>query len=243
VGDAERLAVERQAITSSHLDDDTAALALDCSAGAQAAAAASLTAANETVRRQSWSITSATAEARHIARVAPAVHVEADDPTKVVVTNTPSHRADAGIAWGGLIHGLLEHAMRHPSATRDDLRRLAMWLTVDEQQLRPAIDHALGTVERVRRSDFWETARRSDVLVEVPFLVDDGSKRLASGVIDVMFSSPAGWHIVDYKTDVALDDTAYQSQLDAYSTALRRVRCEVAGASIVSVRGPSGHQE
>ena len=33
--------------------------------------------------------------------------------------DTPSHRADAGMAWGTLIHGLLEHAMRHkaPRAT------------------------------------------------------------------------------------------------------------------------------
>ena len=44
------------------------------------------------------------------------------------------------MAWGTLIHGLLEHAMRHPNATRDDLKRLAMWLTVEEPQLRAVID-------------------------------------------------------------------------------------------------------
>ena len=66
----------------------------------------------------------------------------------MVTTDTSAHRADAGLAWGALIHGLLEHAMRHKSATREDLRRLAMWLIVDEPQLRPVIEDALDTVER-----------------------------------------------------------------------------------------------
>ena len=50
-----------------------------------------------------------------------------DDPTQVVTADTPARRADAGMAWGTLIHGLLEHAMRHKDASREDLRRLA-WL-------------------------------------------------------------------------------------------------------------------
>ncbi len=79
-----------------------------------------------------------------------------DDPTRVVVADTPSHRADAGMAWGTLIHGLLEHAMRHKTATRDDLRRLAMWLTVEEPQLRPVIDEALDTVLTVAAAGVLE---------------------------------------------------------------------------------------
>ena len=50
------------------------------------------------------------------------------------------------MAWGTLIHGLLEHAMWHPNATPDDLKRLAMWLTVEEPQLRAVIDEAVETV-------------------------------------------------------------------------------------------------
>ena len=60
-----------------------------------------------------------TAEARHIAKIARSEESDADDPTRVVVADTPSHRADAGMAWGTLIHGLLEHAMRHKNATRE----------------------------------------------------------------------------------------------------------------------------
>jgi hypothetical protein len=103
-----------------------------------------------------------TAEARHIAKIVRSADGDADDPTRVVGGGTPSHRADAGIAWGTLIHGLLEHAMRHKSATRDDLRRLALWLTVEEPQLRAVIDDALQTVEVVAAEDFWKKAITSE---------------------------------------------------------------------------------
>src|SRR5438128_1547050 len=110
-------------------------------------------------RVPSWSATSVTAETCHIAKIARSVDGEMDDPTRVVVGDTPSHGAEAGMAWGTLIHGLLEHAMRHKNATRDDLRRLAMWLTVDEPQLRPVIDEALDTVQAVAAAAFWAEAR------------------------------------------------------------------------------------
>jgi hypothetical protein len=71
-----------------------------------------------------------------------------------VAPDTPSHRADAGMAWGTLIHGMLEHAMRHAQSTPEDLRRLARWLTVDEPQLRGVIDEAIETVQRVAKAEF-----------------------------------------------------------------------------------------
>ena len=184
----------------------------------------------------SWSITSVTAEARHIARMTRTADAAADDPTKVVGTDTPAHRADAGMAWGTLIHGLLEHAMRHTSATRDDLRRLAMWLTVEEPQLRAVIDEALDTVERAARADFWQLAQSHEHSVETPFFVLEPANRLTNGVIDLLFQSDEGWQVVDYKTDVALDGQAYEAQLEAYRAALRKVGCDVVDASVVSVR-------
>ena len=40
-----------------------------------------------------------------------------------------------------------------PDATRDDLARLARWLTVEQEDLRPFIDEALAWVgERYKRS-------------------------------------------------------------------------------------------
>src|SRR4029077_8616800 len=126
-----------------------ALVALDCTTAVQIAAEEHRAHAYARVNQPSWAVTSVTEEARHIARITRSVDAAADDPSKVVVTDTPSHRADAGQAWGTLGHGVFEHAMRDRESTREDLRRLAMWLTVEEPQLRPVIDEALDTVQGV----------------------------------------------------------------------------------------------
>ena len=209
------------------------------SAKVQAEGLAARFTAEGLVSRPSWSITSVTAEARHIARMAAAADpggpAEPDDATRVVTQDTPSHRADAGMAWGTLIHGLLEHAMRHPGSTREDLRRLAMWLTVEEPQLRTVLDEAIDTVERVAQAHFWVEAQRHPHSVETPFFVAEAGQ-LANGVIDLMFERTTGWEVVDYKTDRTLADGKYAAQLETYRRALQQAGCQVAGASIVNVR-------
>jgi ATP-dependent helicase/nuclease subunit A len=208
---------------------------LDCSVEEQVSAATSRVSANETARKPSWTMTSVTSEAQHIARMTRAEDTEPDDATSVVSTDTPAHRADAGMVWGTLIHALLEHAMRYPSVTRDDLRRLAMWLTVEEPQLRLVIEQALDTVECVARGDFWQLAKTLEHSVEAPFLMCQ-SGRLTSGVIDLLFQASAGWRIIDYKTDISLAADVYQGQLDAYRAALRTIGCDVVDASVIGVR-------
>ncbi|MEO8260852.1 MAG: UvrD-helicase domain-containing protein [Acidobacteriota bacterium] len=211
------------------------------SAALRASATARRESAHTHVREATWSVTSVTAEAKHIAQMARVVHAMPDDPTQVVTADTPARRADAGMAWGSLIHGLLEHAMRHKDASRDDLRRLAGWLTVEEPQLRVVIDEALDTVERAARADFWPVAQSHVHAVEAPFTVaDDG--RLSNGVIDLLFDSDAGWQVVDYKTDRSIGAGRYAAQLAAYEAALRQVGCSVAGASVVNVRTGSGER-
>jgi ATP-dependent exoDNAse (exonuclease V) beta subunit len=148
-----------------------------------------------------------------------------DDPTRVVSADTPSRRADAGMAWGTLIHGLLEHAMRFQNATPDDLRRLAMWLTVDEPQLRPVIEDAIATVQHVAAQPFWAEARASsECYEEVPFARRVDEEKLftvLAGAIDLVHKSQGGWSVVDYKTDAgsrASDlDVRYRSQIDHYA--------------------------
>jgi ATP-dependent helicase/nuclease subunit A len=208
----------------------------NCSEQAQVEAHVARNNAQRAVTPASWSITSVTAEAKHIAKMAGATEPAAvDGATRVVAQDTPSHRADAGMAWGTLIHGLLEHAMRHKDTTREDLRRLAMWLTVEEPQLRSVIDNALDTVERAEDADFWQVAQNHTRSVESPFFVSE-SGRVTNGVIDLMFERDEGWQLVDYKTDLALADQVYKAQLDAYRAALRKVGCNVVDASVVSLR-------
>jgi hypothetical protein len=113
---------------------------IDLSSAVAAAARTAAERAHDAAREPSWAATSVTAETKHLPRlsVEGADALDAADPTRAVLQDRPSHRADAGLAWGTLIHGLLEHAMRHPGATTDDLRRLALWLTLDDRHLRPS---------------------------------------------------------------------------------------------------------
>jgi ATP-dependent helicase/nuclease subunit A len=229
LSDARELAV-------AHTDGLPSAQILDCSPKSEELATTIRVAAHDHARQPSWSVAAVTARARHITRMTRTAEASADDPTKVVGTDTPAHRSDAGMAWGTLIHGLLEHAMRHESAARDDLRRLAMWLTVEEPQLRAVIDEALDTVERTARADFWQLAKKQEHSVETPFVVTDPARQLTNGVIDLLYQSEAGWHVVDYKTDVTLDDQSYEAQLSAYREAMGKVGCHVADSKVVSVR-------
>ncbi len=121
--------------------------------------------------------------------------------------STPRSRgAAAGADWGDLIHGLLEFAMRHASATRDDLERAALWLTWDKPELRSVMAEAAETSARVMASDVWQRARAAEEChSEVPFArvtrLADGTPEVLHGVVDLVFSTASGWLIVDYKTD------------------------------------------
>ena len=91
------------------------------------------------------------------------------------------------------------------TATREDLRRLAMWLTVEEPQLRAVIDEALDTVQAVASGAFWAEAKASpECHEEAPFAVlesAEGVPTVLTGVIDLVHRTGDGWKIVDYKTD------------------------------------------
>src|SRR4029453_8387359 len=113
---------------------------------------------------------------------------------------------DTGMAWGSLIHFLLEHAMRGPHRDRAHLERLANWFAFDTPELRRVIPEALDTVERVMTADFWrEAMAAAEHAVEVPFAVRveeaGADPRLLHGVIDLAFGTRDGWTVIDYKTD------------------------------------------
>jgi ATP-dependent helicase/nuclease subunit A len=212
---------------------------LDFGSAMQVIAANRQTVAHSLVNQPSWGVTSVTAEARHIARMTHSVVISPDDPSKVVAADTPSHRADAGQAWGTLIHGLLEHAMRQKHATSDDLRRLGMWLTVDEPQLRQVLELAVNTVLQVSKADFWDEAKNSDCSVETPFAFTEGPDAILTGVIDLLFGHMGRWRIIDYKTGVGSTEllASYQAQLKMYERAVSSVGIREVTSAIQPVRG------
>jgi ATP-dependent exoDNAse (exonuclease V) beta subunit len=221
---------------------------IDLGPAVVASARAAREAAHAAIRRPSWAAVSVTAEIKRLPRVA----IEAgdgegsgaDDATRTIVPDTASHRADAGVAWGTLVHGLLEHAVRHPSATRADLRRLALWLTVEEPHLRGVVDRAVDTALAVVTSDALAAARAAaDSQTEVPFAVRelrDGVPTIVTGAIDLVHRTDEGWRVVDYKTDAdvagAATSPAYAAQVQAYADAWGAVTGEKVETRVVSAR-------
>ena len=168
---------------------------------------------------------------------------------------TRGDEAAAGARWGSLVHGLLEHAMRRPGATRADLERLAGWLTLEAPELRPAIPAALDLLERTVGSRFWQDAvAGGKVSVEVPFAVriQPGETfaglppatvpTVLHGVIDLLYRGADGWRILDYKTDLAAAEgeallAHHAPQLAMYREAFERVAGQrVTGRGIVALR-------
>jgi ATP-dependent exoDNAse (exonuclease V) beta subunit len=166
----------------------------------------------------------------------------ADDPSKVLAADPPSHRADAGQAWGTLIHGLLEHAMSQKRATAEDVQRLGMWLTVEQPQVRQVLELAVKTALYVSKCDFCDEAKRSDCSVETPFAFAESSNAILSGVIDLLFDHEGRWQIVDYKTDVDSPELvpSYQAQLKMYERALKSIGIQEVASKIEPVRSVGG---
>jgi ATP-dependent helicase/nuclease subunit A len=229
----------------------------DLSATSRAAADAARVGRHDRARQPSWAVTTVTGEKARLAAAEQAREAAQEGAGRAVTdaAGTPAHRADAGVAWGSLVHGLLEHAMRHDGHTRADLDRLARWLTVETPDLRPFVPEALDLVEAVSKAPFWQEARAgADVHVEVPFAVripagqslggfePSALPTVLHGVIDLVYRAGDGWRILDYKTDQAAADEGvmlerYGVQLAQYGTAWERVSGgEVGSTGLVVLR-------
>jgi ATP-dependent helicase/nuclease subunit A len=200
----------------------------DLSVAARNAARRARDARMARVAAASWAVATPTGAKVRSTPAPPVRDVAAGGEVAAAATEASGQRVDAGAAWGTLVHGLLEHAMRHASATRDDLARLALWLTVECPELRPSIPEAIALVEAVSTAPYFQEARAgAEVCVEVPFAVrlepgqtmptglDIDTPTVLRGVIDLAYRTADGWRILDYKTD-RLDGVADpQAELQA----------------------------
>ncbi len=223
----------------------------DVSPKARMTARRSREAAHSAAREASWEV------ARVTGHDAPS-EARSTESRGEVPSESPaaeSREKVGGILWGTLIHGLLEHAVQHPAASRGDLERLARWLTVETPALRPLVGQAVDLVEGVRSASFWpEVLEAPESHVEVPFAIRVEPKRslpggptaetptVVRGVIDLAFRAGAGWRILDYKTDRAPGDEAavrarHGAQVRQYAAAWERASGQdVAATGIVLVR-------
>jgi hypothetical protein len=221
------LARARELAIPAHVPVPARALG-DLGPAAQEAPGRQREAAHAAVCRASWRVESVTATTHKAGPVG--------RPLQAGRTREP----DTGVAWGTLVHGLLEAAMRGPQRDRAHLERVARWLTMDNAELRRVVPEALDTVERVMASDFWQRAMAAEEhQVEMPCAVRvDG--RVLFGMMDLAFRDVAGWHVIDYKTDQATVKQLverYGRQAGLYAQLMSRLtRMQVAYAGLYSVR-------
>ncbi|MDE0073965.1 MAG: UvrD-helicase domain-containing protein [Gammaproteobacteria bacterium] len=162
-----------------------------------------------------------------------------DDPA---TPPAPDRTTLRGYAWGSAVHGTLAAAAQ--GVEGEALEFVARALLVeherplDERGAPAELDELMSLVGRVRASELWRRAERTDMRQpEVPFAVErpaenGGIPRLVEGVIDLAFREADGWVIVDYKTDVGDDPDfprrrrAYRRQVDLYAECWERVTGE-----------------
>jgi ATP-dependent helicase/nuclease subunit A len=142
--------------------------------------------------------------------------------------------AIGGADWGTVIHSLLEAAMTRPRA---DLRQLTRSLLHDLDAGLAWLDDALEMVETVQKSQIWKRAlssKRRFTELPLQLLASNGGDVpvIERGTIDLVFLEPAGWVIVDYKTDQHAPGTLsgltehYRPQVEHYAGAWRKLVAE-----------------
>ena len=167
----------------------------------------------------------------------------------------PSAAEDArGVAWGRVMHQLLEAAMRTPGL---ELLPLAENLLREEELPPELLDEVLRVAESVTSSPLWARAKKAPHrFVEAPFamlvpsrglgITDGPADTLLKGAIDLVFEEDGVWHIVDWKSDVVGDNLAalvqhYAPQVAHYRKAWEALTKQPAKAGLYFM--DTGHLE
>ena len=143
-----------------------------------------------------------------------------------------------GAAWGSLIHRLMEQAVRPPTKFHGDLYRLARWYSLDTPELADRLSEAVQVVLDFLATDYGKHVLAAERLAEVPFAVSRPHGVLLFGVLDLAVKTPAGWELIDYKTDSRAVEhlvELYGDQIGEYARAWTTATGEV-----VSYRGLYG---
>ncbi|MEK7275720.1 MAG: 3'-5' exonuclease [Chloroflexota bacterium] len=149
----------------------------------------------------------------------------ADPPPRLWRVVAPSHTPPAWVV-GKIVHEALRRWMFPDTPNFDSRLRptaFASGLT-DEALTRAALREARRLLERFRaHSLFAEMDAASERYHETPYVTAGDT-----GIIDVLYRSPSGWTIADFKTDEARDEAQaraiirekeYDAQLSRYAEA------------------------
>ena len=154
--------------------------------------------------------------------------------------------AGRGLAWGRAVHRSLEALGR--GRTGESLRAFVGAVAADEA-LDPAMTaDLLPLIERTAASDAWRSLVASGTpRVELTVMrrtEQDGIETVTEGIVDAASVGLDGWHVLDWKTDLA--DGAewterhehYSRQVDAYVQMLVSLTGEPGQGAVERVRAP-----
>jgi ATP-dependent helicase/nuclease subunit A len=156
----------------------------------------------------------------------------------------PPRSGEHGTEWGTVIHVLLETALREPGR---DLIAAAEAALADGGLAAARAGEAVAVVRAVQASEIWRRAAASaQRLVEAPFTVclPPGHPHvpgatvptIVRGVVDLAFREPAGWVIVDWKTDAVRGDAEIAEKTRHYAPQVRlyaTIWADLSGEAVV----------
>ncbi|NOZ87472.1 MAG: UvrD-helicase domain-containing protein [Deltaproteobacteria bacterium] len=129
-----------------------------------------------------------------------------------------------GVAWGSVIHRILEETVKNAAMSLDDAASIAL----KEEGLDPGLKRdAVLVVKRVRDSGLWDRLKKSRTrMAEVPLyikgsIIGRSDVDLVRGVIDLVFEEEDGWVVVDYKTDKVRNERHLEELKDYYGPQLK----------------------
>lgn len=140
-------------------------------------------------------------------------------------------RTGKGMAWGRVLHRLLEAVMSDPTLS---VETVAGNLLADEARRPEDVEEVVRIVAGVRASPLWRRALAAQKrLVEVPFAIRVPGAEIAAGAgngdtllqgaIDLVFEEEERWVVVDYKSDIVSAENR-RSLVDFYRPQVEHYR-------------------
>jgi ATP-dependent helicase/nuclease subunit A len=124
-----------------------------------------------------------------------------------------------GLGYGSLVHRLFEMAIKG-FLPEDEVKYIQQQLTsMGRDEDSPT--EAKKALDEFRVSEIWGEVEASDeVYTEVPFAVpvEVENGEVLRGIIDLVYRTPEGWKIVDYKTNVTSSESEIRKLIDHYAS-------------------------
>jgi ATP-dependent helicase/nuclease subunit A len=160
------------------------------------------------------------------------------------------YRPAIGMAIGKMVHRSLQ-AWCFPNDPQFSAHLQAAALEaglVGEQETHRAVERASLLLSRFTAHPLWgEIDRALERHHEVPYYAPLPDGQFEMRVVDLLYRTPSGWHLIDFKTDLArtparLEELAetYRPQIHAYAQMTAEILAQPVSACLCFLDGPGG---